>query len=406
MPPQTKLLVDRLYVGLSRDKVNVYDLNANGAAAPVRSISGPNTKLNGISGMALDAFGRLYVGSAASSTVTVYDSDADGDAAPIRTITGGVNIPGGLAVDSAGNLYVLNIGGTPSQRNITVYSPSAVGNATPIRTVTGIQVAGGNLNGIAIDLFDNLYLSEQSPGIISVYPVGADGQAAAIRTLRTDLHTPSDMDFDGLNNLYVANGINVLVFDPGATGQAAPIRTIGGPLTGIADDFVLAVDLSGTAYVGNFTFQPPDNTFTDGRVTVYAPGASGNAATIRRITELDSGKGIPSGMAINKLRTLTVTPTDRDQVLGLVARLFGGPAVDGGGLIFIGGIPIPVGPWELTVGMPARRDILISLALEQLALSVGDGAGQRKIREAALELVRAKADELLGSLEDRRLGNP
>ncbi len=75
--------------------------------------------------------------------------------------------------------------------------------------------------------------------------------------------------------------------------------------------------------------------------------------------------------------------------------------MDGGGLVFIGGVPIPVGPWgELSEAMRARRDVLIGLALEQLASTVGDPAGGAKIRIASLELVQARVVEMIRPLRD------
>jgi hypothetical protein len=107
-----------------------------------------------------------------------------------------------------------------AERNIKVYGPGAAGNASPIRTITGIQVGDGNLMNIAVDLSDRLYLSEGLPGIISIYAPFAYGQAP--RTgVGGSLDEPGGMDFDGSNNLYVANSGNVLVFDL-TTGGTAP----------------------------------------------------------------------------------------------------------------------------------------------------------------------------------------
>ena len=293
-----------LYVGLLRDRINVYDSSADGDATPLRSIHGPSTKLDGVTDVVLDSVSNLYVSNAATSTITVYDPTADGDTAPIRVIAGNVTrlaVPGGLAIDSADNLYVLNTGGIPAYRTITVYNPDATGNAAPIRTLTGIQVADGNLNGIAIDDSDFLYLSEDVPPSISVYAPGANGAVTPIRMISggdSGLAVPSDMDFDSANNLYVANGIDVLIFAEGASGGDVPIRRIAGRSTRIEDDFDLAVDADGRVYVGNF---PSD--FSDGWLTVYPVEADGDVAPIHTIAGIASGLGIPSGgIAVPKVR--------------------------------------------------------------------------------------------------------
>ena len=77
-----------IYAGILTDAVNVYDENANGDVAPIRSIHGPSTGLNGVTDIVLDSAGNLYAGNAANSTITVYDPAADGDAAPIRVVGG------------------------------------------------------------------------------------------------------------------------------------------------------------------------------------------------------------------------------------------------------------------------------------------------------------------------------
>ena len=69
-----------------------------------------------------------------AGSITVYAPDAIGNALPARTVSGpntGLFVPCGVALDSAGNIYVAN------SDSITVYTPNASGNVAPVRTIRG-----------------------------------------------------------------------------------------------------------------------------------------------------------------------------------------------------------------------------------------------------------------------------
>lgn len=90
------------------------------------------------------------------------------------------------------------------------------------------------------------------------------------------------------------------------------------------------------------------------------------------------------------------------KLLEAVGTIVGFQPIDGSGIIIVGGIPIPVGPWGPRVGdYAAKSDILISLALEELATHLGNVDGQIAIRRAALEVVRAQVEVLLATLNAR-----
>jgi uncharacterized membrane protein len=91
-------------------------------------------------------------------------------------------------------------------------------------------------------------------------------------------------------------------------------------------------------------------------------------------------------------------------VLGLIVVLLGGGVQAGaGGTGFtFSGVPIPVPiPIESWGNLSAiQQDILIGLATDELARNVNNKDGRHSLRRAALELVKASADEVLNSLTD------
>jgi hypothetical protein len=84
---------------------------------------------------------HLYVVTQFSpAAVFVYDIQPDGSVTgPSRTITGPdttLNRPTSVAVDSLGNLYVVNYGDFPLQGdNVAVFAPGVDGNVAPIQTL-------------------------------------------------------------------------------------------------------------------------------------------------------------------------------------------------------------------------------------------------------------------------------
>lgn len=379
---------DRLYVGFVGDRVDVYDLSVQPNPALLHSISGSNTHLGGITSLTVDATGNIYVANAANSEITVFDPNAEGNIAPSRIITGQVGVPQGVAFDSVGYLYVLNTGGFPANRNVTVYAPGASGSDAPVRTVSGIQVGDGNLTGMAVDMRDQLYVCGDIPGNIKIYPAYANGATAAVDS-RSGLQVPVAMDFDGNNDLFVSDvSLGQLVFDPGGASRG----TIGA-------NGILAVDQFGLVYTAADEEDVILNRGNPGVVLIFAPGGSGYG--LIRSFPLAVAKAV-SAMAVNKPRP-PIPARVPNRLVELVATLMtAGVPVDGGGVVFVGNIPIPIpiGPWGEASGtvMSARRDLLVGLALEQLASEVRDKAGQNAIRRAALELVKAKGEELLSSL--------
>jgi hypothetical protein len=82
------------------DAVKVFAADANGFPAPLRTISGANTLLNGPAGVAAGTAG-IFVVDGGTPAVTSYPVGANGNVAPMRDISGGLTMlaaPIGVAI--------------------------------------------------------------------------------------------------------------------------------------------------------------------------------------------------------------------------------------------------------------------------------------------------------------------
>ncbi len=238
--------------------VTIYPVAATGAAAPLATIAGANTQLVQPFFDVVDSKGTLYVsnqgnpGTQTAGYVTEYAStDQSGNVAPTRTITG-LHNPEGLALDSAGNLYVTVVDA------VDVFAPGASGPATPIRVLGGSSTT-----------LQNLVLGGQPAGIA----------------------------LDSAGDEFVAMGPAVLEFGPAAAGNVAPTTVYGGLTPGsnpattgppygsatLASCLGVAVD-AGELYCANF-----NNSSFAVFVSATAPG----------LTVESTGADMPFGIFID-----------------------------------------------------------------------------------------------------------
>jgi sugar lactone lactonase YvrE len=204
------------YVEYVGDTINAYPAGSNGNVSPAATIVGADTGLDGPDGIALDSGGNLYVsngygGPVGGGSVTIYPAGSNGDAVPIATITSsftGINDASSIAVDSTGKIYVANeFGAAGDNGSITIYSAGSYATGAPIATIAGDNTGLSNPFGIALDSAGNIFVLNSS-NAITVYPPGSAGDATPKTTINIDSkgnNYPVGMAVDPNGEIYVVN---------------------------------------------------------------------------------------------------------------------------------------------------------------------------------------------------------
>jgi uncharacterized protein (TIGR03437 family) len=260
-----------------------------GGAPPATPVAGASISIGQPRRVAADAAGNVYFSSANSVfklsgsgvlTLAAGNSRAgfSGDNGP--AVNAQLNAPQGLAVDSAGNLYIADSG----NHRIRMVSPAGIistfaGNGStslgggPGQYNDGGPATSGLLRlpmGVAADKSGNVYIADT--GDNSIRKVTTDGVINTIvgdsypgffgdggDAQKAELRTPSDVALDSKGNLYIADTANAVirqVTPAGVISTFAGTTAIG--FTGDGDlalkaallaPLAVAVDPSGNVYI-------------------------------------------------------------------------------------------------------------------------------------------------------------
>jgi sugar lactone lactonase YvrE len=324
----TQVAGSSIYVtNASRDSLTAYPTDGSGNIAPFVNISGANPMLAAPAGVAIDSRGYLYVtnnigGYADGGFITVYPPGSDRNTIPIQIISGSnTNLvdPAGIAVDSAGNIYVADVtayAGSNYYGAVNIYAAGSNGNVAPIAAIFGIDVRSAT--GVALDKTGNIFVlanndqgfsANDEPGIAEYAP-GSNGLAVPTHLIAGKLTGLSNPDAKSIaldpvtGDIYVVDSLTneVLVFAAGSTGDVRPKATIGGANTLLLQPYGIAVDAGGTIYVANSTGSATGEKGA-GSITIYSAGSTGNVAPSAVISAPASGDddtelGYPSGLAV------------------------------------------------------------------------------------------------------------
>jgi uncharacterized protein (TIGR03437 family) len=319
--------------------------------------NGPATdaQLNQPQGVAVDSAGNVYIADYSNHRVRKVSNGV------ITTVAGGgtagdngsatsaqVNLPIGVAVDSAGNLY---IGATDS-------TVRKVSNGV-ITTVAGngtIGFHGEGDNGpatsaqlflpraVAVDSAGNLYIADAgaervrkvSNGIITTVAGGAPFRENSDNIPATSayLGEPNGVALDSAGNLYIANTTPIGIY-----------KVSNGVLTSIAGKGVapygIALDSSGNLYITDlwgFVFK-----ISNGMITtvagngVYGDGGDGGPAISAQLKK-------PAGIAVDSTGRVYVADTFDNRIRVLIPSLSIGAVTNAAS-----NLPGAISPGEIVV---------------------------------------------------------
>ncbi len=238
------------------------------SGSPANVFATGSSYLNQPQGIALDSAGNLYVANAAGSpSVQVYPPNI-GCAGPSTVLTGPNTLlqrPTDVALDPSGYLYVTN-----GPANLLLYAPLYNGtlNAAPLANVA-LPIARGsgsqsNQPALALDAAGRIYVTSELDNEVLVLPArsGNTLSGTPVATLAgpaTLLDAPRGIALDPSGKIYVSNGsgpsgagsVTVYAAQPSGTTASAPIAQIAGPNTRIVSPYGVATDRLGEIYVAD-----------------------------------------------------------------------------------------------------------------------------------------------------------
>lgn len=325
---------------------------AGGSGSGTTDGTGTAAKFHEPRGIAIDSSGTLYVADYENHMVRKVTS-----AGVVTTLAGGPDVSGntdgqgtaarfrslqGIAVDSAGNVYVTE-GGNRDVRKI-----SASGLVTTLASGTD---KFSEPRGIAIDSNGVFYVGDyganvvrrvSSTGVVSTYAGTAPLAGSNDGTISTVLFNgPSGIAIDTAGNLYVADTLNNTVrkITPAGTvttlaGMAGRTSSVDGSATSarFEDPYAVAVDGSGNLYVADSTDHSIRKVTNSGTVTTLA-GKGGSFGSLDGTGTTARFKA-PLGIAADSAGNVYVADTGNSTVrkitaTGVVTTLAGSAGLGG-----------------------------------------------------------------------------
>ena len=294
--------------------------------------------------VAVDAAGILYVADAANHTVRkVTPAGAVTTLAGVAGVSGSTdgtgvaqfNHPTGVAVDTAGNVYVADTNNNEVRK---VTASGAVTTLAGLAGATGSADGSGSAarfngpSGIAADGAGNLYVADTlnhtirriTPGGVVTTLAGTAGTSGLADATRSAalFHGPKGLALDAEGDLFVAdtnnNAIRKIVTATGVVttvaGQAGAAGSTDGANSQAQFHFPsgVAVDAAGNIYVADTENDTLREIAPSGAVSTLAGQAGVSGSTDGSGTA--AGFAFPTGVAVDSSGNVYVADTNNDTI--------------------------------------------------------------------------------------------
>jgi hypothetical protein len=238
------IFTENTFAGISNPETMVFDPSGNlfvgnGKANSIKKITPSGIKTTfatdlDVDGMAVDAFGNLFVSrkseSSNASDGVILKFTPDGRSS---VFVSNISHPKGLAFDALGNLYLAY----PDRNSILKFTP----NGKQTTFASGV----GHPFRLAFDRFGNLFVTD--PAANSIFEISPSGVVSTFFVSTSTTAGVKDLAFDSNGNLFVTFGDSVVEFvSVESVLDPVPITVAGVPggAGGIAIDPPATTNLS------------------------------------------------------------------------------------------------------------------------------------------------------------------
>ena len=324
----------------------------NGAAGAPTQGTATSSKLKNPRGVVADGSGNLYIADTDNNVIekatpsgvlsVVAGTGTAGSPVPGPATASKLNGPNGVAIDTAGNLYIADSGNalvervTPSGVLSVVAGTGTAGAPTP-GAATSSKL--NDPSGIALDTSGNLYIADAdahviekvSPtGVLSIYAgTGSYGAPTAGAATSSTLCYPTGVAIDGWGNLFIADAdahVIEKVTPSGVLSVVAGTGATGAPTPGTATNSKLSVpngvatDALSNLYIADSDNHVVEKVSPSGVLSIYAGTGSYGAPTSGIATA--SKLSYPSGVGADPAGNLFIADADGNVIEKITATVF------------------------------------------------------------------------------------